>query len=68
MITTVGFYLCVSQEQSIHEEEAAVFSVPSYACQRRTPLDHHNTVLTVHSSHTSGQQRTSSRKINQHAT
>ncbi|XP_070706506.1 DNA-directed DNA/RNA polymerase mu [Pempheris klunzingeri] len=36
------------QQQQIKEaeEEEVVFSVPSYACQRRTTLDNHNTVLT----------------------
>lgn len=34
------------QEQQRDEEEMAVFSVPSYACQRRTTLDNQNTTLT----------------------
>eukprot|EP00066_Takifugu_rubripes_P003116 XP_003965471.1 PREDICTED: DNA-directed DNA/RNA polymerase mu [Takifugu rubripes] len=34
------------QEQQINEAAAVVFSVPSYACQRRTTLQNHNTVLT----------------------
>ncbi|KAK2818559.1 hypothetical protein Q5P01_024120 [Channa striata] len=34
------------QEQLVDEAEVEVFSVPSYACQRRTTLDNHNTVLT----------------------
>uniref|UniRef100_UPI0037E81796 DNA-directed DNA/RNA polymerase mu n=1 Tax=Semicossyphus pulcher TaxID=241346 RepID=UPI0037E81796 len=34
------------QEEQINKEEVAVFSVPSYACQRRTTLENHNTVLT----------------------
>ncbi|XP_074545763.1 DNA-directed DNA/RNA polymerase mu [Halichoeres trimaculatus] len=34
------------QEQQITEAEVKVFSVPSYACQRRTSLENHNTVLT----------------------
>lgn len=34
------------QEQQTHEVEVVEFSVPSYACQRRTTLDNHNTVLT----------------------
>ncbi|XP_070780776.1 DNA-directed DNA/RNA polymerase mu [Enoplosus armatus] len=34
------------QEQQIDEAEVVVFSVPSYACQRRTTLDNHNAVLT----------------------
>ncbi|KAK2887885.1 DNA-directed DNA/RNA polymerase mu isoform X1 [Channa argus] len=33
------------QEQLVDETEVEVFSVPSYACQRRTTLDNHNTVL-----------------------
>ncbi|XP_026152960.1 DNA-directed DNA/RNA polymerase mu [Mastacembelus armatus] len=33
------------QEQQINEAEVVAFSVPSYACQRRIALDHHNTVL-----------------------
>jgi len=37
----------VSQEPQISESEVVVFSVPSYACQRRTALDNHNTTLTV---------------------
>ncbi|KAM4528157.1 DNA-directed DNA/RNA polymerase mu [Odontesthes bonariensis] len=34
------------QEPQISESEVAVFSVPSYACQRRTALDNYNTTLT----------------------
>ncbi|XP_044029658.1 DNA-directed DNA/RNA polymerase mu isoform X2 [Siniperca chuatsi] len=34
------------QEQQINEAEVVVFSVPSYACQRRTTLDDHNAILT----------------------
>ncbi|XP_034565352.1 DNA-directed DNA/RNA polymerase mu isoform X2 [Notolabrus celidotus] len=34
------------QEQQTPEEEVVAFSVPSYACQRRTTLENHNTVLT----------------------
>ncbi|XP_026212518.1 DNA-directed DNA/RNA polymerase mu [Anabas testudineus] len=34
------------QEQQINEAEAMVFSVPNYACQRRTTLENHNAVLT----------------------
>ncbi|KAG7499180.1 DNA-directed DNA/RNA polymerase mu [Solea senegalensis] len=34
------------QVQQADEVEVAVFSVPSYACQRRTSLDNRNTVLT----------------------
>ncbi|XP_042251437.1 DNA-directed DNA/RNA polymerase mu isoform X1 [Thunnus maccoyii] len=34
------------QEQQTDEAEVVMFSVPSYACQRRTTLDNHNTVLT----------------------
>ncbi|XP_045923486.1 DNA-directed DNA/RNA polymerase mu isoform X2 [Micropterus dolomieu] len=34
------------QDQRINEAEVEVFSVPSYACQRRTTLDNHNTTLT----------------------
>uniref|UniRef100_A0A3Q1F4E3 DNA-directed DNA/RNA polymerase mu n=1 Tax=Acanthochromis polyacanthus TaxID=80966 RepID=A0A3Q1F4E3_9TELE len=34
------------QEQQINEAEVVLFSVPSYACQRRTTLDNHNTTLT----------------------
>ncbi|XP_042370198.1 DNA nucleotidylexotransferase-like isoform X1 [Plectropomus leopardus] len=35
------------QEQQIKESnKKMLFSVPSYACQRRTTLDNHNTVLT----------------------
>ncbi|XP_029300484.1 DNA-directed DNA/RNA polymerase mu isoform X2 [Cottoperca gobio] len=34
------------QEQQVNEAEAVVFNIPSYACQRRTALDNHNTVLT----------------------
>lgn len=48
----IRFSVCVSQEESSHEDEVALFSVPSYACQRRTPLANHNTALTVGSSHT----------------
>lgn len=40
-------WLCVVQEQQTSEAEVVVFSVPSYACQRRTTLEHHNAVLTV---------------------
>uniref|UniRef100_A0A7N9AR98 DNA-directed DNA/RNA polymerase mu n=1 Tax=Mastacembelus armatus TaxID=205130 RepID=A0A7N9AR98_9TELE len=32
-------------QQQINEAEVVAFSVPSYACQRRIALDHHNTVL-----------------------
>ncbi|XP_040013774.1 DNA-directed DNA/RNA polymerase mu isoform X2 [Xiphias gladius] len=32
--------------QQMDEAEVVVFSVPSYACQRRTTLDNHNPVLT----------------------
>ncbi|KAM6976183.1 DNA-directed DNA/RNA polymerase mu [Tautogolabrus adspersus] len=34
------------QEQESCEAEVVLFSVPSYACQRRTTLENHNTVLT----------------------
>uniref|UniRef100_A0AAQ6A2I0 DNA-directed DNA/RNA polymerase mu n=1 Tax=Amphiprion ocellaris TaxID=80972 RepID=A0AAQ6A2I0_AMPOC len=34
------------QEQQINEAEVVLFSVPSYACQRRTTLDNHNVTLT----------------------
>ncbi|CAK6976451.1 DNA-directed DNA/RNA polymerase mu [Scomber scombrus] len=34
------------QEQQTDEAETETFSVPSYACQRRTTLENHNTVLT----------------------
>uniref|UniRef100_A0A8C9X2Z0 DNA-directed DNA/RNA polymerase mu n=1 Tax=Sander lucioperca TaxID=283035 RepID=A0A8C9X2Z0_SANLU len=34
------------QEQQIDEAEVVAFSVPSYACLRRTTLDNHNPVLT----------------------
>lgn len=51
-IISVWFSVCVSQDESTHEDEVALFSVPSYACQRRTPLANHNTALTVGSSHT----------------
>uniref|UniRef100_A0A3Q0S9E7 DNA-directed DNA/RNA polymerase mu n=1 Tax=Amphilophus citrinellus TaxID=61819 RepID=A0A3Q0S9E7_AMPCI len=34
------------QEQQTNDVEVALFSVPSYACQRRTTLDNHNTNLT----------------------
>ncbi|XP_071322805.1 DNA-directed DNA/RNA polymerase mu [Trachinotus anak] len=34
------------QEQQTDGAELVVFSVPSYACQRRTTLENHNTVLT----------------------
>ncbi|CAN9504461.1 unnamed protein product [Ophioblennius macclurei] len=34
------------QEQQTDETEAASFSLPSYACQRRTTLDNHNTTIT----------------------
>nr|WKN12665.1 PolM [Chaunax abei] len=34
------------QEQQISEAEVVMFSAPSYACQRRTSLNNHNTVLT----------------------
>ncbi|XP_004569454.3 DNA-directed DNA/RNA polymerase mu [Maylandia zebra] len=34
------------QEQQISEAEVALFSVSSYACQRRTTLDNHNSNLT----------------------
>lgn len=37
----------VLQEQQISEAEVALFSVSSYACQRRTTLDNHNSNLTV---------------------
>lgn len=40
-------WLCVVQEQQTSEAEVVVFSVPSYACQRRTTLENHNAVLTV---------------------
>ncbi|XP_063333863.1 DNA-directed DNA/RNA polymerase mu isoform X3 [Pelmatolapia mariae] len=35
------------QEQQISEAEVALFSVSSYACQRRTTLDNHNSNLTI---------------------
>lgn len=45
---TPGVTSCLTyQEQQISEAEVEVFSVPSYACQRRTTLDNHNAVLTV---------------------
>ncbi|XP_035523226.1 DNA-directed DNA/RNA polymerase mu [Morone saxatilis] len=34
------------QEQQVNDEEVVAFSVPSYACQRRTTLENHNAVLT----------------------
>ncbi|XP_041667720.1 DNA-directed DNA/RNA polymerase mu [Cheilinus undulatus] len=34
------------QEQQSPEEDVVLFSVPSYACQRRTTLENHNAVLT----------------------
>ncbi|TDH02412.1 hypothetical protein EPR50_G00172460 [Perca flavescens] len=34
------------QEQQIDEAEVMAFSVPSYACLRRTTLDNHNPILT----------------------
>lgn len=34
------------QEMQINETEVTMFSVPSYACQRRTSLENHNTRLT----------------------
>ncbi|XP_032367040.1 DNA-directed DNA/RNA polymerase mu isoform X2 [Etheostoma spectabile] len=34
------------QEQQIDDAEGGVFSVPSYACLRRTTLENHNPVLT----------------------
>ncbi|AWP00734.1 putative DNA-directed DNA/RNA polymerase mu isoform 2 [Scophthalmus maximus] len=34
------------QEQHNDEGEAVVFSVPSFACQRRITLDNHNTIIT----------------------
>lgn len=34
------------QDESAHDDEVALFSVPSYACQRRTSLANHNTALT----------------------
>ncbi|XP_071391984.1 DNA-directed DNA/RNA polymerase mu [Centroberyx affinis] len=34
------------QEQKKNQAEGAAFSVPSYACQRRTALQGHNTLLT----------------------
>ncbi|XP_073334033.1 DNA-directed DNA/RNA polymerase mu [Pagrus major] len=34
------------QEQQTSEAEVVAFSVPSYACQRRTTLENHNAVLT----------------------
>lgn len=37
----------VFQEEQSSEADDVVFTVPSYACQRRTTLDNHNTVLTV---------------------
>lgn len=37
----------VFQERQDNESEDVVFSVPSYACQRRTTLQNHNTILTV---------------------
>lgn len=40
-------FLCVFQGQQMNEAEVVMFSVPSYACQRRTTLDNHNAVLTV---------------------
>lgn len=50
MLFLFGF-LSVSQDESAHEDEVALFSVPSYACQRRTPLTNHNAALTVRSPH-----------------
>lgn len=41
----------VPQEREKPGLELAVVSVPSYACQRHTPLLHHNTILTVSPSH-----------------
>lgn len=37
----------VFQEQQLNESGDVVFSVPGYACQRRTTLENHNTILTV---------------------
>ncbi|XP_068190134.1 DNA-directed DNA/RNA polymerase mu [Antennarius striatus] len=34
------------QEQQMNKAEVVTFSVPVYACQRRTTLDNHNTILT----------------------
>ncbi|XP_053196553.1 DNA-directed DNA/RNA polymerase mu [Scomber japonicus] len=34
------------QQQQTEEAETETFSVPSYACQRRTTLENHNSVLT----------------------
>ncbi|XP_023268205.1 DNA-directed DNA/RNA polymerase mu [Seriola lalandi dorsalis] len=34
------------QEQRTDDAEVVVFCVPSYACQRRTTLENHNTILT----------------------
>lgn len=36
----------ILQELKTNEAQKVVFSVPSYACQRRTSLENHNTILT----------------------
>lgn len=36
----------LQEEESVNEESAMGFSMPSYACQRRTTLDNHNSNLT----------------------
>ncbi|KAA8579204.1 hypothetical protein FQN60_000026, partial [Etheostoma spectabile] len=41
------FIPSVFQEQQIDDAEGGVFSVPSYACLRRTTLENHNPVLTM---------------------
>lgn len=46
-VTLIHSSFVVSQEQQLDEAELVMFSVSSYACQRRTRLDHHNVVLTV---------------------
>ncbi|KAI3362467.1 hypothetical protein L3Q82_012749 [Scortum barcoo] len=40
------YRLFVFQDRQINEAEVAEFSVPTYACQRRTTLENHNAVLT----------------------
>lgn len=39
----------VFQEQQTEEEDVPLWSVPSYACQRRTTLQNHNSAFTVSS-------------------
>lgn len=47
LVFSVAVFFRVFQAQQMSEAEVVVFSVPSYACQRRTTLDNHNAVLTV---------------------